>query len=223
MAHNASSDSDNEIITTRPKLFEHEKPIHEILGGGKVADMLLWRNRNVSAALLLGITVIWFLFEIAEYNFVTLFCHISITTMLVLFIWTTAADILKWNGPQIPEIILQDSFFKDLASILHRRFNQLLPMFLHISRGKDLPHFLLIIVSLYIVSVIGTCFSFVNLLYIGFLCMLTLPILYDRYEEEINNMVGDIILVLRKSYRKFDKKYLNKIPRGPILKEKKIR
>lgn len=35
MAHNTPSDSDNEIITTRPKLFEHEKSIHEILGGGK--------------------------------------------------------------------------------------------------------------------------------------------------------------------------------------------
>ena len=33
MAHNASSDSDNEITTTRAKLFDHE--IHEVLGGGK--------------------------------------------------------------------------------------------------------------------------------------------------------------------------------------------
>jgi len=35
MAHNTSSDSDNEIATTRTKIFEHEKSIHEILGGGK--------------------------------------------------------------------------------------------------------------------------------------------------------------------------------------------
>jgi len=61
-----------------------------------VADMLLWRDRNLSAAVLGGMTVIWFLFEIAEYNLVTFLCHISITTMLVLFIWSTAADILKW-------------------------------------------------------------------------------------------------------------------------------
>ena len=61
-----------------------------------VADVLLWRNKNVSAALLLGMTVIWFLFEVVEYNLVPLLCHISITMMLVLFIWSTAADILKW-------------------------------------------------------------------------------------------------------------------------------
>ncbi|XP_027359409.1 reticulon-like protein B9 isoform X2 [Abrus precatorius] len=165
MAYNTSSDSENEIITTRPKLFGNEKPIHEVLGGGK--DILLWRDKNISAALLVGMTIIWFLFEVAEYNFVTLLCHISITTMLVLFIWSTIADILKWKGPQIPDIILQESFFHDVASILHRRFNQLLPMLLHISCGIDLQLFLLIIVSLYILSVIGTYFSLFNMLYIG--------------------------------------------------------
>ncbi|WVZ14837.1 hypothetical protein V8G54_012403 [Vigna mungo] len=220
MANDTSSDSDNEIIGARVKLFGHEKPIHQVLGGGKVADILLWRDRNLSAALLGGMTVIWFLFEIVEYNFVTLLCHISITTMLVLFIWSTAADIFKWKPPQIPDIILQESFFQSLAYILHRRFNQLLPMLLHISCGIDLPIFLLNIVSLYIFSVIGSYFSFVNLLYIGFLCVHTLPIVYERYEEEINNWVSDIIIVLRKNYRSFKKNYLNRIPRGPVKPKK---
>ncbi|KHN03213.1 Reticulon-like protein B9, partial [Glycine soja] len=177
-------------------------------------------DRYVSGALLGGMTVIWFLFEIVEYNFVALLCHISITTMLVLFIWSTVADIFKWKGPQIPNIVLQESFFHDLASILHKRFNQLLPMLLHISCGIDLPIFLLNIVSLYILSVIGSYFSFVNLLYIGFLCMQTLPIVYERYEEEINNWVSDIIIVIRKNYRRFNKNYLNKIPRGPVKAKK---
>ena len=61
-----------------------------------MADVLLWRDRNVSAAFLLGITLIWFLFEVVEYNIVTLLCHISITTMLVIYLWSTLADILKW-------------------------------------------------------------------------------------------------------------------------------
>ena len=60
------------------------------------ADLLLWKNKNVSAGVLLGMTVIWFLFEGVEYNFITLLCHITITTMLVLFIWSIVADILKW-------------------------------------------------------------------------------------------------------------------------------
>ncbi|XP_028787029.1 reticulon-like protein B9 [Neltuma alba] len=221
MEHNAN-DSDNESTTLRAKLFQHERPIHEVLGGGKVADVLLWRNKNVSGVLLLGVTAIWFLFEAVEYNFVTLLCHISITTMLLLFIWSTLADILKWSGPQIPDIILQDSFFQNLASISHRRLNQFIQTFLYISYGKDLPRFFLIIVSLYILSVIGTYFKFVNLLCIGCLCVQTLPFVYERYEQEIDNLVGDVMLDLRRKYRKFEKKYLSKIPRGPV-KEKKNR
>ncbi|KAI5441612.1 reticulon-like protein B9 [Lathyrus oleraceus] len=219
MAHNTSSDSDNEI-STRTKLFEHEKPIHEILGGGKVGDILLWRNRYESAALFLGMTVIWFLFEILEYNFVTIICQIFITMMLVLFICSKFADILKWKIPEIPEIILQESFFNDLAFILYRRLNQLLPILFHIACGRNLPLFLMIIVSLYIVSVIGSYFSFVNLLYIGYLCMQTLPTVFERYDEEINILFEDIMLVLKKMYRMFEKNYLRKIPRGP-LKDKK--
>ncbi|KAK4256562.1 hypothetical protein QN277_006269 [Acacia crassicarpa] len=221
MAHYAS-ENENEITTLRPKLFQHERPLHEVLGGGKVADVLLWRNKNVSAALLLGVTAIWFLFEVVEYNFVTLLCHISITTMLLLFIWSTLADILKWSGPQIPDIILQDSFFQNLASIIHRRFNHFIQTLLYISYGKDLPRFFLIVVSLYILSVIGAYFKFVNLLYIGCLCVQTLPFVYERYEQEIDNLVGDVILDLRKKYIQFEKRYLNKIPRGPV-KEKKNR
>ncbi|XP_050902938.1 reticulon-like protein B9 isoform X3 [Lathyrus oleraceus] len=183
MAHNTSSDSDNEI-STRTKLFEHEKPIHEILGGGKVADILLWRDRNESAKLFLAMTVIW------------------------------------KDPPHVPEIILQESFFNDLALILYKRFNQILPLLFLLTCLSHLPVFLMIIVSLYVVSVIGSYFSFINLLYIGYLCMQTLPIVFERYDEEINNLFGDIMLVLKKIYRKFEKNYLRRIPRGP-LKDKK--
>ncbi|KAL5079558.1 hypothetical protein RYX36_007979 [Vicia faba] len=220
MAHNTSSDDSDNEISTRTKLFEHEKSIHEILGGGKVADILLWRNRNESAALFLGMTVLWFLFEILEYNFVTIICQFFITMMLVLYIWFKVGDILKWKIPEIPEISLQESFFNDLAFILYRRFNQLLPILFHISCGRNLPLFLMTIVSLYIFSVIGSYFSFVNLLYIGFLCMQTLPLVFERRGQEINILFEDIMLVLKKIYRKFEKNYLRKIPRGP-LKDKK--
>ena len=37
-----------------------------------VADVLLWRDRNLSAGILAGATVTWFLFDVVEYNAVTL-------------------------------------------------------------------------------------------------------------------------------------------------------
>ncbi|KAB1212493.1 Reticulon-like protein B9 [Morella rubra] len=166
MASHHSSDSENETEQSA-KGFLRGRSVHEALGGEKVADLLLWRNRIVSAALLIGVTVIWFLFEVVQYNFITFLCHISITAMLVFFIWNTGSEIFKWNPPKIPEIILQESTFTDVASTFHARFNQFLSKLLDIASGRELPYFLLATFSLYVLSVVGTYFSFLNFLYFG--------------------------------------------------------
>ncbi|KAL5544800.1 hypothetical protein UlMin_008584 [Ulmus minor] len=221
MSYYSSYDSDNETTGSR-RLFGRERSIREVLGGGKVADVLLWRERKISAALLIGMTVIWFLFEVVEYNFMTLLCHLFITTMLVFFIWSTGAEIFKWKPPQMPEVVLHESAFRDVAITFHRRFNQMFSKLLDIACGRDLPLFLLVIVSLYILSVIGTYFSFLNFLYLGFVCMQTLPFLYEKFEDDVDHLAVKGIREIKRSYRRFDSNFLNKIPRGPV-KDKKIR
>ncbi|MCD9640914.1 Reticulon-like protein B6 [Datura stramonium] len=44
------------------RLFGKEKPIHHVFGGGKPADVFLWRNKKVSASVFGGSTAIWVLF-----------------------------------------------------------------------------------------------------------------------------------------------------------------
>lgn len=61
-----------------------------------VADILLWRNIKMSVAITVGITLIWFLFEVVDYNFVTFFSHVSIATLLIVFIWCSAAEFFNW-------------------------------------------------------------------------------------------------------------------------------
>ncbi|KAI3407868.1 Reticulon-like protein [Psidium guajava] len=212
--------SDSDTDTAPPgKLFGRQRPMHEVLGGGQVADILLWRNRNVSAALLAGTTLIWFLFEVVEYNFVTLLCHLSITALLVIFIWQKAAEMFNWEAPKIPQVMFT---FDYVASTFHTRFNQLLSKLIDIASGRDFGQFILAIIVLYVLSVIGSCFSFLNLLYLGLFCMETLPFLYDRYEEEVDMLVGRMAREIRRIYRRLDARFLNKIPRGPV-KDKKTR
>ncbi|XVF53869.1 hypothetical protein PTKIN_Ptkin05aG0134100 [Pterospermum kingtungense] len=213
------SDSDNET-TPSVKLFGRERPMHEILGRGRVGNILLWRDKKVSAALLLGVSAIWFLFEVAEYNFVTLLCHISITAMLLIFIWSMTADYFKWNRPKIPELLSNEHAFREVVSNFHRRFNQYLQKFLQIASGSDPVQFFVVILCLYIISVIGSYCDFVNLLFVGFLCLLTLPYLYTQYEGEVDYHARQFSRKMTKMYRRFDSRVLNKIPRGPV-KDKK--
>ncbi|MBA0732233.1 hypothetical protein Gogos_016337 [Gossypium gossypioides] len=221
MPINKSYESDGETTTPRVNFFGRERPVHAILGGGKVADVLLWRNQKLSATLLFGVTAIWYLFEVVEYNFVTLFCHICITTMLIVFIRSITAEYFGWNPPKIPELISNEDAFREVVSTFHRRLNELLRKFLYIAGGNDPLYFFLVLTSLYIISVIGSIFNFLDLLFVGFLCMETLPYLYARYEKEVEYHAGQMTRKASKMYKRFDSRVLNKIPRGPVKETKR--
>lgn len=45
--------------------------------------------------------------------------------------------------------------------------------------------------------------------------METLPALYERYENEVDYLAGKSSRDVKKLYKKFDSKILDKIPRGP--------
>jgi hypothetical protein len=66
--------------------------------GFAAADVLLWKDRNLSAGVLAGATLIWFLFDVVEYNIVPLLCQIAIFTMLVIFIASNAAPLFDMYG-----------------------------------------------------------------------------------------------------------------------------
>ncbi|KAK9278721.1 hypothetical protein L1049_028297 [Liquidambar formosana] len=116
--------------------------------------------------------------------------------------------------PKIPEIIMDESTFEAVVSIFHERFSQLLSELLNVACGNDLPLFFLALFSLWILSVIGTCFSFLNLLFVvcsscmhvdfgydqGLLCMETLPFLYERYEEQVEHLAGRMNRRMKKMY-----------------------
>jgi hypothetical protein len=73
--------------------------------GFAAADVLLWKNRNLTAGVLAGATLIWFLFDVVEYNIVPFLCQIAIFAMLVIFIASNAAPLFDryaflfpWRG-----------------------------------------------------------------------------------------------------------------------------
>ncbi|GFP85385.1 reticulon-like protein b9 [Phtheirospermum japonicum] len=213
-----SSDSDDHEPTSPKRFFRTEKPFHAILGGGKAYDIVLWRNKKLSAAILIGSTVIWSLFEVGEYNFVTLACHISIITMLILFLWSSGAGLIDWSPPDPRAITIPESTVRWLFG----EINKMLFKFYHISSGKDLKTFFLVISFLWILSGIGNYFSSLNLLYIGFLGLMSIPALYERYENEVDYLASKGNRDMKRLYKKIDNKFLNKIPRGPIKEKKKF-
>ncbi|AQK88217.1 seed maturation protein [Zea mays] len=212
------TDSSGDDDGPKPRLVFRRRmrtPV-KLLGGRKVSDVLLWRNRNLSAGILAGATLVWFLFDVAEYNVVTLLCHVALLGMVLLFVWSNAAPLLDRPPPQIPEVIVSEHAFREAARTTHYRLAHFVSVLYDVACGKDLKKFLMVIGSLWILAILGDTCSFTTLLYGGLLCALTLPALYERYEAEVDHLVAKGREDLKKFYRKVDSNVLNKIPRGPV-------
>ena len=59
------------------------------------ADVLLWRNKKISAGVLAGATAIWVLFEWLNYNFLPLICFALVLGMIAQFVWSNASGLIN--------------------------------------------------------------------------------------------------------------------------------
>lgn len=226
--HESSSDSD----TDKPheaaaamkakifRLFGREKPVHHVLGGGKPADVILWRNKKISAGTLGAATAIWVLFELLEYHLLTLLCHVFIFTLAALFLWSNASTFIHKSPPRIPEVHIHEDLAVNIARSLRFEINRGVTVLRNIALGRDLKKFLAVVAGLWILSVLGNCCNFLTLFYIVFVLLHTVPVLYEKYEDKIDPLAERAWVEIKKQYAVLDAKCLSKIPRGP-LKDKK--
>ncbi|KAA8539986.1 hypothetical protein F0562_026678 [Nyssa sinensis] len=222
----SSSDSDNEKSSSFVKakiyrLFGREQPVHKVLGGGKPADVFLWRDKKISAGVLGFATAIWVLFELFEYHLLTLVCHILILALASLFLWSNASTFINKSPPQIPEIGFSEDIVRGVAFALRIEINRALAIIRDIASGRDLKKFLIVITSLWVISSLGNCWSFLTLFYICFVLLHTVPVLYEKYEDQVDSIAEKAEAEIKKQYAVFDAKVLSKILKGS-LKDKKV-
>ncbi|CAA7023077.1 unnamed protein product [Microthlaspi erraticum] len=194
------------------RLFGREKPVHKVLGGGLPADVFLWRDKKLSAAVLGVATAIWVLFELVEYHLLSLVCHILIFSLAALFLMSNAHGVLNKPAPKIPDIHIKEEHFILIVSALRNEMNQAFVILRSIALGRDLKKFLMVVVGLWIISVVGNWFNFLTLVYICFVLLHTVPMLYEKHEDKVDPVAEKTLKELRKHYMVFDEKVLSKIP-----------
>ncbi|KAG7566578.1 Reticulon [Arabidopsis suecica] len=219
--HDSSSSSDSEhekpespsaLKAKIYRLFGREKPVHKVLGGGLPADVFLWRDKKLSASVLGVATAIWVLFELVEYHFLSLVCHILIFALAALFLLSNAHAFMNKTPPKIPEIHIKEEHFIMIVSALRNELNQAFVILRSIALGRDLKKFLMVVVGLWIISVVGNWFNFLTLLYICFVVLHTVPMLYEKHEDKVDPVAEKTLKELKKHYMVFDEKVLSKLP-----------
>ncbi|XP_038899522.1 reticulon-like protein B8 isoform X1 [Benincasa hispida] len=196
------------------RIFGRQKPVYHLLGGGRSADVLLWRNKKISASVLTGATIIWVLFEWLNYHFLTLICFALVFGMLAQFIWTNASGFLNRSSSNVPRLVLPEELFVNIAVSFGAEVNRALCFLQDIACEGNLKHFLVAVVSLWVGAVISSWCNFITVLYIGFVAAHTLPILYEKYEDEFDTFASKVFDQLCGHYQKFDSSVLSKIPKG---------
>ncbi|XP_076951897.1 reticulon-like protein B2 [Bidens hawaiensis] len=221
----SDSDDDSKVSELKSKvfrLFGREKPVHKVFGGGKPADLLLWKDKKLSGGILGGVTLIWFLFEVLEYHLLTLVCHSLILTLAILFLWSNASTFIHKSPPKIPEVSVPEKPVLEIVSSLRIEINHGLAAIRDIASGKDLKKFLSVIAGLWFVSIISNCYNFLTLVYISVVLLFSVPVVYDKYEDKIDPLAEKAWIEIKKQYAVLDAKVLCKIPRSlKELKEKK--
>ncbi|CAN1309076.1 Reticulon-like protein B5 [Linum perenne] len=225
----SASDSSDSVKEKIFRLFGRERPVHHVLGGGKAADVLLWRNKKATGVILGAATLIWVLFELVEYHLLTLVCHTLILSLALLFLWSNAHTLINncpslyRTPPRIPEVYLPEEPVLQAAAALRIEINQALALLRSIAAGKDLKKFLMVIAGLWLTSILGSCCNFLTLFYTAFVLLHTVPLIYEKYDHKIDPLAEKATIEIKKQYTVFDAKVLSKIPTSVAqLKAKKV-
>ncbi|XP_027186507.1 reticulon-like protein B12 [Cicer arietinum] len=203
------------------KLFNRERTLHQILGSGQVADLILWRKKNQTLMILLVTVASWIVFERSGYTLLSLVSNVLLLLVVILFLWAKSAAILNRPAPPLPELHLSDEMTNEMAAFIQTRINNLFSVSQDIALGKDSRMFLKVAASLLLISIVGGITDFLTLAYTSLFIVLTLPALYERYEDYIDTFILKCYNKLCQLYRKINEEYVSKIQYW-ILEKKKL-
>lgn len=196
------------------------KSVHRALGGGQVADVLLWKRRDFGIYLFMVSSTLWFLFEWAGYSLITLVANVLLLLVVILFFWAKSASILNRPLPPLPDLEVSEDFVIKTADAAQVWINYVLAIANDIALGRNVKLFVQVASGLLLVSLMGNLFNFFTLVYIGVVLSLTVPTLYDKYQDQIDDKLCVAHKVLSTWFRKFYDVVHSKIPLS-LNKEKK--
>lgn len=196
------------------RLFNRQKSVHEILGGGIVADVMLWRRRNASVGILFGAAVAWILFEKSGYTLLSLIANVLLLLVSILFVWATAAALIHRPPPPLPELELSEDMVNGTAASIRSRINFLLTVAHDIALGKDPKLFLKVAVCLWLISTIGGWLDFLTLGYTSLVIFLTIPALYEKYEDQVDRYADIAYNQFRRLFTQFSACVISKMPKN---------
>ncbi|XP_021904229.1 reticulon-like protein B16 isoform X3 [Carica papaya] len=168
---------------------------------------------HFSLGILVIATVAWFIFERSGLPFLTICSDVLLILIIMLFVRANYAALRNKQLQSLPELALSEEMVNNASASFRAKVNNLLLMAHDITLGKDFRLFFKVVVCLWLLSAIGSYFSFFTLAYIGAILSITLPALYSKYEERVDKYCGMIQRKFSHHYKVVDDSVIGRIPR----------
>lgn len=206
-----SEAGEESVPPVKSRLFNRQRSLHQVLGGGKAADTFLWRDKFMSAGILAGATVVYLVLEHSGYTLLTIISNLLLVTLGVLFLWSNAAVFLNRSPPPLPNLYISEERATSLALALRMEVNKVLAIVRDIALGKDFKVFLKVMAILWGLSVVGGWFHLLTLVYLAVLVAHTIPVVYEKYEDQIEQYAKQGYEQAQKQYKKVDETVFSKV------------
>ncbi|KAF7049048.1 hypothetical protein CFC21_057665 [Triticum aestivum] len=194
----------------------HRLSVHQIVGGGKAADIILWKCKRATVGVIFGATIAWWLFKKSELSFLTICCDVLLILIVVQLIWVKISGLLNKQPRQLPELVLSEEMVNNAAASFRVKVNNMLMIAHDITLGKDFRLFFQVVSVLWLLSVIGNFYSSVTLAYIGTIALVTVPVLYHRHQEHVDRYAGMVHRNISRHYKIVDENVISRLPRSFI-------
>ncbi|XP_028124388.1 reticulon-like protein B16 isoform X2 [Camellia sinensis] len=155
------------ISSTSYRLFGRQMSIHQMMGGGKAADVILWKRQHVSCGIVVVATIAWILFEQSGLSFLLICSDVLLILVVLLFLRANYAVFRKKHLRTLPELVLSEEMVINAAASFRVKINYVLLLAHDITLGRDFRLFFKVVICLWLLSVIGSVISSFTLVYIG--------------------------------------------------------
>ncbi|XP_022923115.1 reticulon-like protein B16 [Cucurbita moschata] len=198
---------------------DRQVSLHQSMGGGKAADVLLWKQRHVSFGIVVVATMFWLLIEHSGMPLLTISSDVLLVLVVLLFLRANFAALRHKPIQTLPQLVLSEEFVDSVAASFRAKINSALLMAHDITLGNDFKLFFRVVICLWLLSVLGSYLSFFTLAYIGTIISITVPALYNKYDKHVDRYFGMIFQEFRKHYKVMDESVFSRLP-GSFSKHK---
>ncbi|XP_057426512.1 reticulon-like protein B5 [Lotus japonicus] len=131
----------------------------------------------------------------------------------------TIIDLHHFVSGWLVLVVQRICFYQQVASAIRVEINQAFVVLRQIGTGRDIKKFRSVIGVLWVVSVVGNWFNFLTLFYIFFVSLFTLPLIYEKYEDQVDALAEKAMIEIKKQYAVLDTKVLSQIPIPGLKKD----